>query len=91
MLEPFAVSRSFKKGSSGEQHQPPRWSTESFREKAESKSAPVTILRKQPEVVTAVQSIGTGRDLDQTRCCSFENVPPSTELNADTIAALHPR
>lgn len=90
MLEPFAVSRSFKKGISGEQQQqPPRWSTESFREKAESKSAPVTIARKQPEVVTAVQSIGTRGD--QTSSCSFENVPPSTELNVDTFAALHPR
>lgn len=85
MLEPFAVSKSFKKVQC---EQPPRWSAEYYKDKSlvesepKSKSVPVTSgVTKQNLVMQSG---------DPSSCSSFDSGRPSTAPYG-SFTALHPR
>ncbi|KAG0604982.1 hypothetical protein M758_9G023800 [Ceratodon purpureus] len=85
ILEPFAVSKSFKK-----LPDQPRWSAEYFKDKSlfeESKSVPVTSgnITKPSE-----QSANSDSSAGDPSTYSFDNGRPST-MPYDSFTALHPR
>lgn len=83
ILEPFAVSRSFKKV-----QDQPRWSAEFYKDKSlfeESKSVPVT-----SGVTNQLVQPGNPGSAGDPTSCSFDNGRPSTQPY-DSFAALHPR